>query len=183
MIGSHGEAERFGRAANLHRVDADHLSLAVQQRAAAVARIDRGIGLQHHRAIGAADRADDAARHAVLKHAERQADRNHFLAGPHVVDRAERQHGCDGSALSTRTTARSYSVDDASTRPGSVWPFERRTVTDTLSLDDVSIGDDRPRRREKSAAAPLARFDRHDRRNRAADDVFQCGRRWVQRVQ
>ena len=41
--------------------------------------------------------------------------------------------GCDGSALSTRTIARSFSLDDVSTRPGSVWPVESRTVTDTLS--------------------------------------------------
>ena len=40
--------------------------------------------------------------------------------------------GCEGGALSTRTIARSYSVDDVSTRPGSVCPFESRTVTDTL---------------------------------------------------
>ena len=85
MIDRDRKAERLGRAADLQRVDADHLPLAIQQRAAAVAGIDGGVGLQHHRAIGAADGADDAARDAVLEHAERQADGNDFLSGPHVV--------------------------------------------------------------------------------------------------
>ena len=40
--------------------------------------------------------------------------------------------GCDGSALSTRTSARSNSADDDSTRPGSDCPFDSRTVTDML---------------------------------------------------
>ena len=47
-------------AGDLHRVDADDLAASIQQRPAAVAGIDRGVGLQHHRRTGASDGADDA---------------------------------------------------------------------------------------------------------------------------
>ena len=134
MIDGDRKPERLGCAANLHRVDADDLALAIQQRTAAVAGIDGRIGLQHHRSIGTPDGADDAARHAVLKHAEREADGNHFLSGPHVVDRAERQAPPATAARCRRERSRGRTLTDAvSTRPGRACPFDSRTVTDTLS--------------------------------------------------
>ena len=60
--------------------------LRIEQRAAAVARIERGVGLDHvvdqvarDAAQGAAERADDAGRHGRIE-AERAADRDDELA-------------------------------------------------------------------------------------------------------
>ena len=52
----------------------------VEQRAAAVAGIDRGVGLHERRASDLAQGADDAAGDGVLQESERRADRDDFLA-------------------------------------------------------------------------------------------------------
>src|SRR5918992_3044377 len=77
------------------RVDADHAALAVEQRAAGVAGVDRGVGLDRARdreAVGRGDRAaerrHDAAGDAALE-PERAADRDRRVAGPQVLGRAE----------------------------------------------------------------------------------------------
>ena len=73
-------------AAELHRVDADDLPVAVDQRAAGVAVVERGIRLdQRHRPVVdlkvAVDRGDDAARHrAAQLRAERIADGDDAVA-------------------------------------------------------------------------------------------------------
>jgi hypothetical protein len=78
------------------RVDADHLALQVEERAARVAGIDRGVGLdeRHIAAVGqrARGRADDALGHGVLE-AERRADRGHPFAHAHLGRIAELHHG------------------------------------------------------------------------------------------
>ena len=69
-----------------HGVDADDLAMGVEQRAAGVAGIDGGVGLDGLVNIGAvgllhlADGADDAARHGSVEDAERIADGEHLLA-------------------------------------------------------------------------------------------------------
>ena len=81
-------------------VDADDLAARVEQRAAAVAGVDRRVGLDEvgeHAALdrdAPADRRDDAARHRVGERAERAADGDRLLAdldGRRVADRCGRQ--------------------------------------------------------------------------------------------
>src|SRR5690349_14479431 len=64
-------------------VDADQLALEVHQRAAGVARVDRGVGLDEvlvaAAEAGAAGGADDAGGHGLAE-AERVADRDHEVA-------------------------------------------------------------------------------------------------------
>ena len=76
------------------RVDADHLALEVEQRAAGVAVVDRRVGLDRvvdrevvRRGHLAVERADDAARDRVLE-AERAADRDDAVADLDVVESA-----------------------------------------------------------------------------------------------
>ena len=77
------------------RVDADHAALRVEQRAAGVAGVDRGVGLHRagdREAVGGGDRAsergDDAAGHGALE-AERAADGDRRVAGAQVLGGAE----------------------------------------------------------------------------------------------
>ena len=82
QIDRHGKADAFATAAvgRDGRVDADDLSLQVDQRSTAVTRIDGGIGLQVILALGDADSArlgrDDADRHRFLE-SERRSDCQH----------------------------------------------------------------------------------------------------------
>ena len=164
MIDRDREAQRFGAAGDLEGVDADHLSVAVQQRAAAVARIDGRIGLQHHGRARPANRAHDAARDGVLEDPERQPDGDHFLAGPHVVDGSERQYWLRrGAAVDAHDRQIEILRDRFNParqrRAGGKTNRHRRVVG-----HDMAVGDDGLRRREESTAASLARLDRDNRR-------------------
>ena len=75
------------------RVDADDFALDVEQRAARIAGVDRGVGLDVRDEVFlrqiAALRADDAGGHRVLE-AERLADRDHPFADLQLVGVADR---------------------------------------------------------------------------------------------
>ena len=87
-----GEADALDRrgrgieVAHLHRIDADDLPVAVDERPAGIAVIERGIGLdQVHRAVVdcqiAVDGRDDAVGHrAAQRHAQRVADGDNAVA-------------------------------------------------------------------------------------------------------
>ena len=84
------------RAADDGGIDADHLGAGRHQRAAGVAGIERGVGLNDvfdrpatHRADRAAQRRHHARRHTRFE-AERIADRDHQLAAAQVFGIAER---------------------------------------------------------------------------------------------
>ena len=78
-----------------HRaVDADQLAVAVDERAAGIAEVDRGVGLdevleRRDAELAAAGRADDALRHGLAE-PERIADREHGVADSQVVRASER---------------------------------------------------------------------------------------------
>ena len=85
-----------GVALDLRR-DADHLAGEVEQRAAGVAVVDRGVGLDRaldRRVVGRADltieRADDAARDGAVE-PERVADRDDAVADDERARVAERE--------------------------------------------------------------------------------------------
>ncbi len=94
-IGGNGETD----AAPIRvdgRVDADHFTLEVEERASAVAGVDRGVGLDEivvgSRADGAIFRADDAHRHGVAE-AEWVADGDDVFADAELLARSERGGG------------------------------------------------------------------------------------------
>ena len=106
------------------RVDADQFAVHVHQRAAGVARVDRGVGLDgvEHGVLvlGVAargdrpvQRADDAGGDGALE-AERRADRHDVLADPQIRRRAERDRRQAGDALGLhhRDVAARVGADD-----------------------------------------------------------------------
>ena len=108
------EADRL-RAADDRGVDADHLAARVQQRPARVARVQRGVGLDHvgiSRPVPSAccgPARDDAGRHGVLE-AERIADRDRDLAARSAAEEPSASGDSEPRDMpSTHSTARSVS--------------------------------------------------------------------------
>ena len=86
------DADRAARGRDDQRVDADHLAVEVEQRAAGIAAVDGGVGLDVA-VIGtgidvAVARRDDAGGDGAAE-AERIADRDHPFAEPQLVGIAE----------------------------------------------------------------------------------------------
>ena len=78
------DADRAARAREDRGIDADEAARHVDERAAGIAEVDRGVGLDEERIVGNADlrareRRDDSLRHR-LPDAERIADREHEVA-------------------------------------------------------------------------------------------------------
>ena len=93
-LGGHrkADADRAARGRDDQRVDADDLAVEIEQRAAGIAAVDRGVGLDVA-VIGsgidvAVARRDDAGGDGAAK-AERIADRDHPFAKPQLVGIAE----------------------------------------------------------------------------------------------
>ena len=110
IVDGNGEADAL--AARIDGgVDADHLAAEVEERPAAVAGIDRGVGLDEvvvgARADGAAFGADDSEGDRVAE-AERIADGDHVFADAERVARSERRGG-EILGASSSSTARSSS--------------------------------------------------------------------------
>ncbi len=86
------DADRAAGRREDRGIDADHLALQVEQRAAGIALVDRGVGLQEIVVGAAVDVAvaggDDARGHGLAE-AERIADRHHAVADPRLVAVAE----------------------------------------------------------------------------------------------
>ena len=151
------------------RVDADHAAVAVEQRAAAVAGVDRGVGLDRavdREAVGrgqlAVDRADDARGDGALE-PERAADRHDRIADLHGLGRAERRAACrslgTSFSFSTATSADAIRADDR--RAPLVAVRERdgdalRAVDHVLVRDDVALGVDHEAAAGGAAATLLA---------------------------
>ena len=141
-------------------VDADELTVCVDQRAAGVAGVDGGVGLDEAAGlagvvgvgVGTVDRADDAARDRELEVAEGAAEGEDGLAGMELAwSRPRRWRG--GRVASTLMTARSVSLSV----PMTLALRMRRSLSVTLILhgavDDVVVGDDVAVRRDDDAAA------------------------------
>ena len=97
-LGRHREADadRAARRRDDRRVDADHLALEIEQRAAGIAAIDGGVGLDVVVVRTGIDvaiaRRHDAGGDGAAE-AERIADRDHPFAEPQPVGIAERNRG------------------------------------------------------------------------------------------
>ena len=145
LIDRHGKADAAGLAAD-RRVDADDLAAAVDQRAAAVAEIDRGVGLdvvvEARVEQLAADEADDTDRHGVFV-GERIADRAHPLADAQVVGIAQRRVRKLASA-STLISAMSVSGSDPMTSRAQAAAVGELDGDALGVLDDVVVGEDVP---------------------------------------
>ena len=160
------DAERPARLREDRAVDADQVAGGVDERAAGVAGIDRGVGLDEileavDAEIVAAERAHDAERHRVAE-AERIADREHDVADLQVVRVRERHRG---QILVIRLQHREVGFRIGAAHVRRQAPAVRQHELDVVgALDHVMIGEHvafatrRSRRSPgSSAAAPALR--------------------------
>ena len=153
--------------------DADCGTVAIEERATAVAGIDRGVGLHERRAVDVAKAADDPAADGVLQETERRADGDHFLSDSRA---GRRSHG-DGRLISTRRV--DFQHRDVVRRRRRLHASVRRRPVRAsnrdagVGSDDVNVREDRVGRHEKSAASPARGLHRHHRRHEPAHEVFE----------
>ena len=124
-------------------VDADQLAVEVDQRAAGVARVDRGIGLDEvlvaqPAQAAAADRRDDARGHR-LADAERVADRDHEVAHAQLRRNRPAASRCRSRA-GIRITAMSVSGSEPTNSAFSVRPSAERHRHLVGAFDHVVVG-------------------------------------------
>ena len=126
------------------RVDAHHLAVQVQQRSAAVARVDGGVGLDEivigTGADDAALGADDAGRNGLLQ-AEGTADGHHPFADLQVRGAAQAGHGqvALGLDLDQGQVGLRIAADDLGLELALVLEFYLDVVG---VFDDMVVGDD-----------------------------------------
>ena len=169
------DREADGAVASRHAVDADDLAGHVDQGAAGVARVDRGVGLDE-----VEPRRGDGERRALAAHdperdglleAERMAQRQHELADPHAVRVAEGQHGQVARAVDPDQGEIDPVVlaGDLAHEPPTVGHPDLDGVTD---VDDVGVRHEQAGRVDEEArtgaTAGLARRLRLLARGRAA---------------
>ena len=154
-VDRHGEADadvaRLARVGVDRRVHADHFAAHVQQRAARVARVDGGVGLQHVDGAPLADRerplerADDADADGV-RQAERVADGHDPVARLHLRRVAElglrqRVVGLFGQ-LDQRAVGQRVASHHARAIPDVVFLAVQRDLDLVGALDHVVVGED-----------------------------------------
>ena len=104
------DADRAAGRRDDRRIDADDFAVEIEQRAAGIAAIDGGVGLDvivvRPRIDVAVARRDDAGGHRAAQ-AERIADGDHPFAEPQLVGIAELHRTCSGLSECTRSNARS----------------------------------------------------------------------------
>ena len=147
QVGGHGKADPLPLAAD-GGVDADHAPLQVEQRAARVAGVDRGIGLEKL-AVGHVFRVENIASlgadyphgNAVLK-AERAPDGHHPIPDPDVAGIAE-GHLLQplGGDLDEREVGAGVRTDDAAFVLG---PSGKGDVNHVRPFNHVVVGEDQP---------------------------------------
>jgi hypothetical protein len=126
--------------------DADQLALDVEERAAGVARVDRGVGLDEvgESALLVAERAADGAHHARrhrVREAEGVADRDHRLADHQVRRAAEGDVGEVAARLHAQHGQVRVGVG-AHQLGVELAPVGERHMDAARAHDDVHVGDD-----------------------------------------
>ena len=144
------------------RVDADDVAAGVEQRAARVARVDGGVGLDEVRqrlVVVGRDRAalgrHDAARDRVRVRAERAADGDDELADlerVRVADRGGRQAG--GVDLDDGEVGQRVDAVDRAGQDAAVLELDVELLA---ALDDVVVGEDPAVAVEDDAGADAGR--------------------------
>ena len=154
LFGGNGETDPdiAARGRKDHRVDADDIAVDIEHRAARIALVDRGIGLDIA-IIGAAlpghavERRDDARGHGAAK-PERIADRNHPVTDPCLGRIAEFHEGQVGGVdLENRKVRGRIAAD------------ELRVIFDAIGHDHLDRADDG---RARPFAARNDMIVRHD---------------------
>ena len=167
MIGRHGERQSLRRL-HAHRRDPDDVALAIEKRAAAVARIDGRIGLNDGDRAELSDGAHDAARHAVLQEAERRSNGHDFLARADPRQRSELHHRL---MFERRRRLQHRQVQFRRHRRHAGRHLVAAGAPDhhrRLRADHVRVREDGVRRHEETAAPAQGRLDQHNRRHRTA---------------
>jgi hypothetical protein len=159
------EADAAGILGN-RRVDPDHGAGGVQEWPAAVARVDRGVGLDQvveRASVGldlAADRGHDAARHAVRERPERASDRDDQLADLERVRVAHRGRRQPGRVdLHDRQIGQRVDPVDRAVVLGPVLQLDAEGVR---AGDDVPVGEDPAVRVEDDPGADALGLGRVD---------------------
>ena len=170
-MNGNGKRHSLDAPSKFQRVDAQHTTVPIEQRPAAVPGIDGGIGLDQLHAILLAYAAHHAAGDSV-RQPQRRPDGDDFGADMHIGRHRERQHDLvvvDDVHLQNRKIhfgggrldARRAQVASASPqRDGRASPHY------------VRIGHDCAWRNEKPAPEAIAGFDRHDGWHRPGDDLL-----------
>ena len=140
------DALRAAGAREDRGVDADELAAEIDQRAAGIAGIDRGVGLDEELIVGdadlcARDRRDDAVRHG-LADAERIADREHQVADLQRVGIGEFERRKLFVRALMRSTARSVRASLSTISASNSRLSESETLTSLGAFDHVVVGDD-----------------------------------------
>ena len=170
------EPERFGARPrgrrDLQRGDADHAARPVDQRPAAVAGIDRRVGLDQHHAVR-------------VPHALTIPRVTVFCSTPSArpiaitswpgraaiaVPIGTTVWPGDGVLGRRRDVHHRRAAEHARRHRGAVRQLHRDVA---VALDDVRVGDDELGSDEEAAAAARRRLDRHDRRRGVADDLLE----------
>ena len=178
MVIGNGKADALG-GVNDGRVHADHQPLRIEQRAAAVARVEGGVGLDHvvdqvpgDAAQGAAQRADDAGGDGGIE-TEGAADGHDQLADPQAGRFAELGVGEPGV----------FGLDDGDVGPG-VGPDDvaidfaavvQANTQPARAADDVVIGEEKSVGSDQKAGARSA-ISPASRRPRRRGDSPRPGR-------
>ena len=171
----HGNREREALAhawLDGHRGDADDRAAPIEERSAAVARVDRGVSLDEHHRSRLTQRADDAAGDGVLE-SERCAERDDFLSLARAQRRSQAKRresrvggrGLDDGEVEFRSHGVDASLDNAAIR--------QTDGHGRIACDHVHVGEDRVARHEKTRSESGRRFDANDRRHRAANHVLE----------
>src|SRR5215208_423466 len=150
-IGGDREADAgvVARVATDLRVDADHLALRVQQRAAGVAVVDRGVGLDRvgdaeapvERGDRAVQRADDPGGDGLLQ-PEGASDRHYRVTHDELARAADRERvqlGSRGVYLQHGEIRRAVAADELGAVGLAVPELDRKRLS---TFDDVVVRDD-----------------------------------------
>ena len=158
-----GEADPLRRLDD-RRVDADDPAPAVEQRPAAVARVERGVGLDDvvdevagDAPQGAAQGADDARRSPSSR--SRTGCRWRPRAGRRAASAESPSVACGRPDASACTTATSVHGSAPTTRPATSRPSFSRTRKRLRAADDVMVGEQEAVGREQESGPRSAAAD------------------------
>ena len=175
MVDRDGKAERFGAVSELQRGDPNNPSVPVEERTAAVARVDRRVGLHERRGARRTDPADDSPRHRIFEQSQRKADRDHLLTHPSRRGRSQWQDRLAARSVDPEERQIEFRCQfrDACLHRGAGALQHHVPV----SGDHVLVRDHDARRHEEAGATAGGALDRHDGGNGRADDILEWRRR------